>query len=88
MDNRIAVCRHQHAREHIDGSSLASTVMAKKRDNLTFFDAERKIVNRSELTKILRHAPKLDWIGVVEGLFRLTLATFYALTFILLAVVI
>ena len=65
MNDSVALTRHQHAREHVDRSCLASAIMTQKSDDLIVLDAQCQLINGSELAKHHRHLLQANWIVII-----------------------
>ena len=68
MDDGVSLGWHEHARQHVDGCRLSCSVMAQKCDDLVLFDAQRKFIDGSELTKDHGHMFELNGVAAVVGL--------------------
>ena len=73
MNDSVTLTGHQHAREHVDRSRLASAIMTQKSDDLIVLDAQCQLVDGSEFTKHHGHLLQANWIVIVVLATSLTL---------------
>src|SRR5690349_16587156 len=59
--------RRQQAREHLHGGGLSTAVRAEETEDLSPFDAKADVIDRSEATKFLSKALRLNRRSFARG---------------------